>query len=236
MPPAALTRARLAQVATVLDRELFTEAEAARHLAVAQGTLHYWLEGGVRRGKTYLPVIRDVAADRRSVTWAEFVEAGLLRQYRREHNVPMGELRAFIGALREHYEIPYPLAHAKPFVAGRELIWNLQEEFKLDADFCLVAEVRGQFVLTPASESFFSRVEWRDDVAAAWRPDADPESPVLIDPERRFGRPSVGGISTETIWEHIEGGESEEEVAEDFGIGRSAVAWALRYESPRRAA
>ena len=40
---------------SVLDREMFSEAEAARLLRVPQSTLHYWLEGGVRRGKTYKP-------------------------------------------------------------------------------------------------------------------------------------------------------------------------------------
>ena len=43
---------------TVLDREMYTEAAAARLLGVAQGTLNYWLEGGKRRGKVYRPVIR----------------------------------------------------------------------------------------------------------------------------------------------------------------------------------
>jgi hypothetical protein len=37
---------------SILERELFSEAEAARLLRVAQGTLHYWLEGGTKRGKT----------------------------------------------------------------------------------------------------------------------------------------------------------------------------------------
>jgi hypothetical protein len=64
---------------TVLDREIFSEAEAARLLRVAQGTLHYWLDGGQRRGRTYPPVIRAKPRDGRIVTWAEFVEAGLLR-------------------------------------------------------------------------------------------------------------------------------------------------------------
>ncbi len=34
----------------VLDRELYTEAEAARLLRLAPSTLHWWLEGGERRG------------------------------------------------------------------------------------------------------------------------------------------------------------------------------------------
>src|SRR5918995_291687 len=86
---------------SVLDREMYSEAEAARLLQVAQNTLHYWLEGGRQRGKTYQPVIRvEPRGGRAPVTWAEFIEAGFLRQYR-QLRVPMGELRAFIDGLRE---------------------------------------------------------------------------------------------------------------------------------------
>lgn len=46
---------------TVLDREMFTEAEAARLLRVSQNTLNYWLEGGEYRGLRYRPVMREQA-------------------------------------------------------------------------------------------------------------------------------------------------------------------------------
>jgi hypothetical protein len=75
----------------VLDREMYSETEAARLLRVAKSTLHYWLEGGVRRGRRYSPVIRVEPRESRIVTWAEFIEAGLLRQYRRDHGVPMAD-------------------------------------------------------------------------------------------------------------------------------------------------
>jgi hypothetical protein len=61
---------------TVLDREMYAEAHAARLLKVAPATLHYWLEGGVRRGKLYQPVIREEATGAKTVTWAEFVSTG----------------------------------------------------------------------------------------------------------------------------------------------------------------
>jgi predicted transcriptional regulator len=41
-----------------LNREMYSEADAARLLGVSQSSLNYWLEGGVRRGKIYRPVIR----------------------------------------------------------------------------------------------------------------------------------------------------------------------------------
>ncbi len=144
---------------SVLDREMFTEAAAARLLGVAQSTLNYWLEGGERRGRLYKPVIREQPRGSRApVTWAEFIEAGLLREYRRTHRVPMAELRAFIDRVRLHYKVPYPLADRRPWVSGKELLSNAQDATGLDPEFCLVAEVRGQYVLTRPADSFLKRV------------------------------------------------------------------------------
>jgi uncharacterized protein (DUF433 family) len=222
---------------SVLEREMFSEAEAARLLRVARSTLHYWLEGGERRGKTYKPIVRPEARGERTVTWAEFIEAGLLRQYRREHHVPMAELRDFIDLLRDRMGVPYPLAHHRPFIADRQLVLEAQDEAGLDPELCLVAVVRGQLILTPASRDFVERVRWNEDeVASAWRPAEDPRSPVLMDPELRFGRPAVNGISTEALWEQSEAGESAEETADAFGLSVGDVRWAVAYELSSRAA
>jgi uncharacterized protein (DUF433 family) len=222
---------------SVLDREMFTEAEAARLLTVPQSTLNYWLEGGERRGRTYRPVIREEPrGDRDAVTWAEFIEAGLLREYRRTHGVPMPELRSFIDIVRDQYEVPYPLAHLRPFVSGRDLLIEAQDEAALDAEFCLVAAVRGQLLLTPPADSFVKRVTWHDDIATQWRPHDDPNSPVRMNPEVRFGRPAVAGISTEALWEHEQAGETSEDIAEEFDLTPEAVRWAVAYETSARAA
>ncbi|MGZ3383185.1 MAG: DUF433 domain-containing protein [Isosphaeraceae bacterium] len=221
---------------SVLDREMFAEAEAARLLRLAQSTLHYWLEGGERRGKTYKPIIRLEPSGTRSVSWAEFVEAALLREYRRTHNVPMAELRAFIDLLRDRYGVPYPLADRRPFVADRQLVFEAQDASGLDPDYCLVAAVRGQLILTPPSAEFFKRVTWEGDAAAGWRPHDDPHSPVLMAPDVRFGRPAIKGISTEVLWEHDEAGEDVEEIADAFNLVVDDVRWALAYETSLRAA
>lgn len=220
---------------SVLDREMFTEAEASRLLRVPQRTLNYWLEGGERRGKVYPPVIRVQPTKRNVVTWAEFIEAGLLREYRRTHNVPMGELRAFIDLVRRRYGVPYPLADRRPYVGGRDLLVEAQNESRLDPEFCLVAEVRGQYVLTPPADSFFKRVTWHEDIAAEWRPHDDPLSPVRMNPEIRFGLPAVAGISTEALWEHDQAGESVDEIAAEFDLPGETVRWALAYETSARA-
>jgi hypothetical protein len=118
----------------VLEQEMYTEAEAARLLSVSQSTLHYWLEGGTRLGKTYPPIIRERSrGGHPAVSWAEFVECGWLKQYRREKRVPMRELRDFITKLRENYGVPYPLAHQRPFANQGQLVTvsRAQEEVRV---------------------------------------------------------------------------------------------------------
>ena len=170
-----------------LDREMFTEVAAAWFLQVHPSTLHYWLEGGERRGKLYPPVVRAEPTGRRQVTWGEFVELGLLRLYRKDHKVPMPELRATIEILREELGVSYPLAHSLPFVGeGRHLLQRAQEDAKLPAEFCLVAIASKQLVLTPPSQAFFDRVEWDANLAAAWKPHDDMASPVRMNPKGPF--------------------------------------------------
>jgi uncharacterized protein (DUF433 family) len=219
---------------TILDREMYTEAEAARLLRVAQGTLHWWLDG---RSPRYRPVIRAEPTGSRVVTWAEFVEAGLLRSYRRDHDVPLRELRDFIDRLRAEFGVPYPLADRRPYIgSGRRLLIDLQDRSHLDPEFCLVAIANGQAVLTAPGEEFYERVDWTGDMPHAWRPHSDPASPVRIDPLLRFGRPAVDGVSTEAIAGELDGGASLDEVADDFGLSLDAVRWAHSYELSLQAA
>jgi uncharacterized protein (DUF433 family) len=106
--------------------------------------------------------------------------------YRRDRNVPMAELRAFIDQLRDRYGIPYPLADRRSFVIDRQLVHEAQDARRA--------------------------------------------------PEVRFGKPAIGGISTEVIWEHAAGGEDEHEIADAFDLDVSDIRWALAYEMPLRAA
>ena len=217
---------------TTLNRRVYSLADAAEILRISPSTLGWWLEGGKRGKREYPPVIRSEPIGERSLTWAEFVEAGLLRQYRRTLGVRLHEIRAFVASLRRELGVEHPLAHAGPWVGeGRRLLMRFQQECNLPADLWLIAHVTSQLVLLPAAESFVRRVEWDGDLPAAWRPHDDASSPVRCRPGRRFGRPAIAGISTAAIFEHLVGGESEDEVADQFDLDVESVRWALAYET-----
>ena len=77
-------------------------------------------------------MIRFEPTGSRNVTWAEFIEAGPLRTCRRDHDLPLKELRDFIDRLRDEYQVPYPLADRRPYVgSGRQLLIDLQDRSDL---------------------------------------------------------------------------------------------------------
>jgi uncharacterized protein (DUF433 family) len=216
----------------MLNRRVYSLADASQILRTSPSTLEWWLEGGRRGKRSYPPVIRSEPTGERSLTWAEFVEAGLLRQYRRDLGVRLHEIRSFVASLRAELGVEHPLAHAGPWVGeGRRLLMRHQEECGLSVDLWLIAHVTRQYVLLPAADSFVRRVEWEGDLPVAWKPHDDTGSPVRCRPGRRFGRPAIGGISTAAIVEHVDGGESEDEVAEQFGLSLANVRWAVAYET-----
>src|SRR5690625_1914407 len=217
-------------MSNLLEREQYTIAEAAALLKVARNTLHYWLEGSKRDHKTYPPVIRQTPTGKNTVTWGEFVEAGFLCGYRRDLKVSLGELRNFITILRKRLGTAYPLATQQPWVFGQKLVLEAQQQAGLPEALWLYEPVGGQGVLPlQPTEAFLKRAVFENDIVARWRP--LPDKPVFIDPELRFGKPSIKGISTQVLWEYSVDGYSTEEIASDFALTITDVRSALDYES-----
>jgi uncharacterized protein (DUF433 family) len=225
---------------TILERPLYDEPLAASILGISPSTLHWWLEGRKQGTKVYAPVLRPEPTGSREVTWGEFVEARFLREYRRTLEVPLPSIRAFIADLRSTLDIPYPLATARPWVGpGRRLLLDAQNSAGLPSDLWVAFEPHtGQMLLTHPAESFLERVEFDDDetgVVVRVHPDG-PRSPVVIDPEIRFGSPTVQGIPTEALAELVDAGDSIESVAVDFNLPLVSVVAAIRYEQLAEAA
>lgn len=223
----------LASVAT-LTRPLYSIGEAARLLRTPHATLRWWLEGRKRDGKTYPPVIRAEPTGGDEVTWAEFVEADLLRRYR-GLGVPLQRMRPFIEAVRREFEIPYPLAHYRPLVLDRDLVLELQTETGLDRALYLIQVEGGQVRLAPPLREFLATVDFESGGVRRIRP-LGVSSPVAIDPALSFGVPQIRGLRTETLVEAVLAGDPIEAVAEAWRVTREEIEAALAWEEQLQAA
>lgn len=219
----------------ILAQPLYSIREAARLLRIPSAKLRRWLEGYRRAGVFYQPVIRAEPTGSDDVTWGEFVEAGMLAEYRTDALVPLQRLRPVIQELREELGVPYPLAHFRPLVDedARELVFRAQELAGLDDELFLIRRVQRQekawqLQWAEPVQSFLRKAEFDPDgLVRRLRPQ---ESAVLIDPEVEFGIPQVDGVRTETIAEAIATGESVEGVGHAWGLTPQQVHAALRWE------
>jgi uncharacterized protein (DUF433 family) len=222
---------------SLLERPVMTAREAARQLDIPATTLTHWLEGWMRAGTWYAPVLRDKPTGASEITWGEMVEARYLRAYRQR--VSMQQLRRFIGGLRREFGLPYPLAHFQPFVGpGRRLLLELQDEAQLPLSMRMVYEVTtGQLILDGRVDDFLSRVTFEDagERQAERMHPAGRNSPVVMDPRVGSAASTVRGTRTEVLAELADSDVPVEDIAADFHLPVAMVKAALSYEWARSA-
>jgi uncharacterized protein (DUF433 family) len=221
---------------SILDRPTYGMAEAAVLLGLRPDRARAWVDGYRRLGVSYPPVIRVEPTGDEVVTWGEFVELGYLREYRRK-GVPLQRLRPVIDELRREFDTPYPLATARPFVHGKELVLEVQEKTGLPQAVAIVVRSGQQILLADEASRFVRKVEFQppeEGEVTRLRP-AGLGSPVVIDPLVRFGRPSVDGVSTERLWELSDAGETFAEIADGYDLPEDMVRAAVAYEEQLRA-
>lgn len=224
--------AHVTTVVSMLDRPLYGVGQAAALLGVrGPATLWRWLDGYHRGDTIYPPVIRDQPTGVDVLTWGEFIEARYLARLR-DSGVSLQHLRGLVDRLREQFNTAHPLAHAKPFFDGQDVVMRAQEEENLPRELRVVIVAKnGQTKLSPAAEDFIRDIDYDQDVAARLRP-AGRKSPVVIDPARGFGMPSLLGrnLRTEVLAELSLAGDSNESIAAAYDLTAEQVEAALRFE------
>ena len=220
---------------SVLERPVYGLADAAALLGLNWSRASAWLDGYERKGVRYPPVVRPCSTGETVVTWGEFVELGYLREYRRK-GVPLQRLRPVIEALREEFQTPYPLATAKPYVGGRELVMKLQEDNGLPQQIAIVVRSGQTVMLAKEAQRFFMKVSFDppDEGDVCRVHPAGRTTPVVIDPLVRFGRPAVDGVAVERLWELHDAGESVDEIAGAYEMGHHLVEAAIAYYEQQR--
>jgi len=222
---------------SILERPTYGISEAAKHLGIRRDRVRAWLDGYMRQGKVYPPVIRPQATGEDTVTWGEFVELGYLREYRRK-GVSLQYLRPVIDELRKVFKLPYPLATKNLYLHGREIVWKLQIENNLPSALAMVVRSGQMMMLADEAHSFFKKIEFDpngDALGEACRIyPGGVDAYVSIDPLVCFGRPAIGGVATERLWELRAAGEVVSEIAADYEMPQHLVRAGVAFEEMQR--
>lgn len=214
----------------------YSVAEAARYLKVAPATLRSWVVGrpyptgaGTAHSK---PVIRAAKTPPPTLSFWNLIEAHVLRSLRTDHGVPMDALRRAVAYAEKSLQIERLLLSPELRTdAGKLLLERYGELIELSAS--------GQIAMRSLLNSHLARVEWDE-----WKfpvrlypftssgVGSSDKRPVAIAANIAFGRPILvhGGITTATIAERIDAGESIAELADDYDVLPEDIEEAVLYE------
>ena len=222
--------------------------EAAHYLRIPESTLRTWIfgQGSVtaagRRASQSLITIADEPPPR--LSFLNMVEGHVLSGIRYHHRVPLANVRRAVQYLRQEFSSRHPLAEEQFQTDGVNLFVERLGLLNVSAP--------GQFAMPEILRAFLRRIE-RDErglairlyplsrrpAVFAARPTLE-DSPrlIVIDPHIGFGRPVLSGtgITTLSIAERFDAGESIEALARDYGRPQEEIEEAIRCELTRDAA
>ncbi len=210
-------------------------AEAAHYLTLPAATLRDWVRGrsyeykGEQRRSEALITLPDPGSP--TLSFLNLVEAHVLKAIRRQHRVPMPQVRRALDWLERELPQPHPLASHRFATDGSRLF---VEAFGQVVDLSSGA----QFVISEVLERYLERIE-HDEAGIAARlfpftrriETRDPRM-IVIDARLAFGRPVIRGtaVPTQTIVERYKAGESIAELVEDYERSLEEIEEAIRCE------
>lgn len=210
-------------------------SEAAHYLRIPLATLRSWVRGRyypTDAGKKYFqPVITVPDSKLAALSFVNLVEAHVLDAIRREHQVPLPNVRSALNYVKRDFGSKHPLAEQKFETDGVNLF--VSRFGKL-----VSASEAGQLAMRELVKAHLRRVE-HDAAGFAVRLfpftrkyELDQPRIVVIDPFVSFGRPTITGtgITTSILAERYKAGDSMDALAEDYGCERAQVEEAVRCE------
>lgn len=217
------------------DEPAYGLAEAARYLKVPAATLRSWVAGRpyptTKGSGQFAPLIHPPKKAPPTLSFWNLIEAHVLRSLRTEHGVSIKAVReALLFAQRQLRIERLLLSKQLCTDAGRVFLDRYGELIELTAS--------GQLALRRMFENHLKRVDWDE-----WQfpirlypfisgEDTSAAKPIAIDPKIAFGRPIIVrvGVSTSTIAERIDVGETVDALAADYDLTPQEVEEAVLYE------
>jgi uncharacterized protein (DUF433 family) len=194
-------------------------AEAANYAQISPQTVASWhrIEAALLQEREW----------RASLSYMQLIEVAVVAAFRKA-GVPLSRIRKAREWAARQLRSENPFAEYRFKENGRHLILDASQ-IDLKPNTVVEADELGQL----AWESVIGRLqefEYEEaGLALRWYV-AGRSSPIIIDPRISFGAPTVKGTATWVIRGRYDAGESDSDIADDFGIDREEVREALRFE------
>jgi uncharacterized protein (DUF433 family) len=217
------------------DNPAYSLTEAARYLRLPVATLRSWALGRqypTAQGRAdFRPLIKPASRKPPWLSFSNLIEAHVLRSLRTDHGISVKELRSALSYAERSLGIDRLLLRPELLAdAGRLFLDRYGELIDLTAS--------GQLAMRRLFDEHLQRIEWDSSrfpirlypFLSASAPSAG--RPILIDPRIAFGRPVVAsrGITTSTIAERVDAGETVKDIAADYDLAQSEIEQAVVYE------
>ena len=214
----------------IADMPLYGVSEAARYIGVNYATLYSWLKP-VRfetdDGYSKKPIITVVGHGLTRLSFLNLVEAFVVKALRTTHGVPLTDIRTAVEYAERKEGIERLLVHEQ-LKAGAQGVFidRLGELINMGR--------AGQYAMKKILADRLERIEFHEGLAFKLFPlvSGVQDKGVVISPLIAFGKPVVSGqaISTRVIASRFDLGDTEQELADDYGIKVGEVEEAILYE------
>jgi len=196
-------------------------AEAAKYSGVSSQTIAAW-----HRIERQLLSEREV---REALSYLQLIEVAVVAAFRKI-GVPMKNIRATREYASKVLKAEYPFATFKFKENAKHLYLDSNDLKDVAPDSVVATDQGGQLewhtVIGRMKEFDY---EEEHGLALKWHV-AGRGSPILIDPRIAFGAPTIKGTPTWVIKGRWDAGESDSDIADDFGIDKGEVREALKFE------
>jgi uncharacterized protein (DUF433 family) len=179
----------------------------------------------------FAPPLKPARRKPPTLSFSNLIEAHVLRALRTEHGVPLHAVRQALMFAERKLRIDQLLLREELRAAGGQLFLDRYGEL-------VNLSASGQLAMRKVFEAHLKRVEWGPmQYPVRLYPfllseEPSDARPIVIDPQIAFGRPVIsdGFVSTASIVDRLDAGESIEELSADYRISVEAVEHAVLYE------
>ncbi len=194
-------------------------AEAANYAQITPQTVVAWhkLEAALLKQRE----------QRSALSYMQLIEVAVVAAFRKA-GVPMPRIRKARAWAAHELRSEFPFAEYK-FKENAKHLYLDSQQIPVKENTVVQADAEGQLEW----ESVIGRLQEFEyenhGIALRWHV-AGEGSPIIIDPRISFGAPAVNGIPTWILRGRFDAGESDSDIADDFGIKKEEVREALKFE------